>query len=217
MTPIVEASDILTWANAGQQSSPPDSLVTTAKDIASGITRYIYWTTGRADGYFSDAPVFSEVRDGNDSYKMYVLNGPIDTARISTVTITVNGMSIPQSQGYGMGGWFVEQGGNSIAMRDGGGVQGQTPFYLYDRPFRFVHGIGNVGLTYPGGYDEVPEDLFMGALKTGTVLLNKRLREDEGSRSTPQTGSVTGYRSWAWPPEFRNILENYKRTAMVMG
>jgi len=217
VTSLFEPSDLMQWSQVGQQSAPPENLVSTVEEIVSGVSSFVYWATGRADGYFTGGDTYTEVRDGNGSHKMYVLNGPIDTTKLSEVSVMVDARGIPQSSGCGSGGWFVEQGGSSIALRPGGGIylQGQSPWW--GRPFRFSHGIGNVSLAYPGGYSEVPEDLFLGCLAAGTVLLNRRLREDEGGRATPQTGSVTSYRSWAYPPAFRLMLQNYKRTSCWAG
>ncbi len=219
VTPLIQPSDVFTWAlqsTASPPVSPSAQIQTVVEEICEGITSYVYWRTGRQPGYFTDAPTYTEVRNGNGSSVLYVLNGPINTANLDEVTVQVANVTIPQSTTWGQGGWFVQQDGNSFGLRPGQSLT-QTPNWPFGRQYRFYSGIGNVSLTYPGGYSEVPYDLFMGCLQAAAVLLDRRLREDEGSRGTPQTGSVTGYRSWAYPPGFNKILKNYERTAMVMG
>lgn len=181
----------------------------TLDSVASLLVSYMTFESG----LFT---TFSEVRDGTNSETMGVLNGPINSVSL----VQVNGIQYGQSIVWNQGGYFVEQGGDFIAFRSGGGVAlgsfpSGSPFYA--TPWKFTRGKGNVQLTYTGGYNTAPLDIVTAVLKSATVLLGKRLREDEGSRTTPQTGSVSGFRSWKWSPEAEATFRAYRRMILNWG
>lgn len=184
------------------------------QETITGFSQTFLWMTGRTAGYFTGNgsggfQAFTETRNGNGSRSMGVLNGPIN----SVTTVQVGPISYPESVSWNQGGWFVAQGGEFISLRSG--TSGfPSGFPIFGPQWFFTPGVGNVTLEYTGGYETPPYDVVVAALKACTVIISKRLREDEGARSTPQTGSISNFRAWKWPPEVQQTIENYRRTIM---
>ncbi len=203
MQPLVTVQEFESWVGI-QSNTANDAL---ASVIINGWTQYVYWVTGRQPDLFVSQTSFTEVRDGNGSNVMWLLNDPI----ISVSSVIVNGQTIPASTGYGNGGWFIQQNADSIAIRSSANYIG-FPFPHATRSF--VRGKGNVTISYTAGYSTLPPDLYLATEKACTVIWNRRLREDEGSKVIPQTGQ-SNYRSWPFPPDVVEMLRSYRRTAMV--
>lgn len=184
------------------------------QETITGFSQTVLWMTGRTAGYFTGNgsggyQSFTEVRNGNGSSSMGVLNGPIQ----SVTSVQVGPITYSESTAWNQGGYFVVQGSQFIALRRG--TMGFPSGYpLYGPVWYFTPGIGNVTLEYTGGYETPPYDIVIAALKACTVIISKRLREDEGARSTPQTGSISNYRAWKWPPEVEQTILAYRRTLM---
>ncbi len=210
-TALITVADLFAFNDTGVYKNPPQSLVDIGLEIVNGWTSFVYWKTGRTPGYFTGLTNYSEVRDGTGSNVMFLLNGPIS----AVTSVQVNGITIPQSAGYGNAGWFIEANGNSLGIRGGGNSFVYGPF-LWNQPTIFAKGKGNCLINYMGGYAETPADVYLASLKACTVILNLRQREDEGSHVIPTAGQ-TNYRSWPWPPSCIQMLNNYARTYMALG
>jgi len=216
-----DIDDLITVAELAEWSNTPTgatagSTQNVFQEVITGWSKFVLWKTGRVSGYFTgtggDYTQFNEVRDGNGSDSMGLLYGPAS----SIVSVVVSGMAYGQSLAWNQGGWFIEQGGMFIGLRSGSSTF-PADYPMMGNQFRFTRGKGNVLLTYKGIYKAVPPDLLEASLKACTVIVSKRLREDEGGKMVPQTGSVTNFRAWKWPPEVSDVLLRYTRTIFTMG
>ena len=206
---LMTVQELLAWSNTGQQGQQ-DKIMPIAQEIITGISRAIYWATGRTSPMFSEVVNFTETYNGSGSDVLYLLNAPI----LAITSVTVNGVAFPASTAYGQAGYFVQSDSKSIALRSG--AASGYPFVAqwgWRSGYKFARGRGNVQVVYQAGYAEVPPDILLLVLKQATVFLNKRLREDESSHMVPQSGT-TAYRTWALSPEVKLMLQPYTRTAM---
>ena len=208
---LLRVSDLLGYSNTGQQTNVPPNVQAAAQEIITGWSEAVYWITGRTSPMLAAATAFTENYNGSGRDVLYLINAPI----LSVVSLTINGINIPVSAAYGQAGYFIQQDQKSIALRS-------NPTFGYpflaqfgrDCGYRFSRGRGNVQVSYTAGYNGVPADLFLLSLKQCTILLNKRLREDEASHMIPQSGQ-TNYAKWVYQPEVLAMLQPYIRTAMT--
>lgn len=186
-----------------------DNLV---QDVVDGITAFVYSWTGREPNFFTEVMHYTETYDGNGSTRLYLKNDNIQTLN----SVVVNGVPFPLSSGFGVNGIYVGLSQNYIALRWGSGI-GNAAYgnsNQWGAPYMFYRGQGNVVVDYNAGYAATPADLYMAVLKMCTQVINKRLREDEASKNIPEVGTVS-YRAWKWGPDVMQILNNYRRTALV--
>jgi hypothetical protein len=136
----------------------------------------------------------NETYDGNDSDRLLPRAFPI----ISVTAVSVDGLSIPQSQGF------------SSAT--------QVVGYLWDsrrillRGFRFSRGVQNVAVSYTAGYSSVPLDLKQAALEA--FALTYRQRTHIGEKSNSMGGQVTlSFDMSEVPPRSLCVFGQYRRIA----
>lgn len=217
---LCTVDDVATWGNMpsalSTATSPDAAMRNVIQEAISGWSDYVMWRSGRDPGYFkggNDFTEFTEVRDGTDSSSMGVLNGPVQSVSL----VKINGQAIPPSTDWNVFGWFIEANPSFIGIRMGTGfLSGFLGFGGYGGG-KFIGGKGNVVLIYKGGYKSVPPSLFEKTLKAVMVAVSRRLREDEGARTTPASGAVSSYRAYAWPPDCVQIVLNFTRTILTYG
>lgn len=216
---LITVQELADWANtptATDSTQPNYPVLQNIFQVAiTGWSSLVLQITGRSPGYFTGAghdayTLFTETRDGNGSNSMGVKNGPIE----EIFAVEVNGISFNESLQWNQGGFYIDENPNFISLRAGAGQLGNN-LPIFGRTWAFSLGKGNVALQYAGGFSSVPIDLVTASLKACTIIVSKRLREDEGSRTVPAQGSVTGYRAYKWPPEVQQVLTNYTRTIMA--
>lgn len=204
---VQELADWTTTPSAADGSN--QTLTTIYQEAITGWSILFHDLTGRDVGYYTgngsgDFSSYSEVHDGNGATSMGVLNGPVQSIQL----VQVNDVTFQQSTAWNMAGYYIDQNPNFVSLRSGGNGR------PHPRGWVFWPGQGNVLLQYQGGYQTVPADVVTATLKACAVILAKRLREDEGSRTIAATGSVSGYRAWKWPPECQQVITKYTRTIL---
>ena len=204
---LITVADLLQYANV---LAPSAAVQAIAQQIVTGWSDAVYWITGRTPPMLTAPTNFTETYNGSGSDVLYVINAPI----LSVASLQVNGVAIPASTAFGSRGYFIQQDGKSIALRSSPGNAYLAPVWGRNSSLKFARGRGNVAISYQAGYAACPPDLYLLSLKQCTILLNKRLREDEASHMIPQSGQ-TNYRQWAYQPEVLAMLQPYIRTAMT--
>ncbi|HKT10642.1 MAG TPA: hypothetical protein VJW77_02330 [Terriglobia bacterium] len=210
-----DLTDVATLIEYANLLSPNQQVQDIAQEVISGFSRSFYRYAGRTAGIYSAVTNLTEWYDGNNADILYTINDPI----VSVSSVAVNGTAVPQSTGVTAPGWFIDQSQKAIVMRWNSGGYGQATFANTDwavfsglQPYLFLRGRGNVEIVYSAGTAAVPDDLLLAALKQCTVFLNRRLREDERSKTIPSAGT-TSYASWAWSPDVLQICAGFKRQA----
>lgn len=155
------------------------------------------------------APVaYTEVRDGNGSYRLILRNWPIT----SVESLLVSGQPFSQSTGFGSRGWVIDGSKKSIVIRTGG-----SQSTLGRASGGFDEGIQNVEVQYHAGFTGVPLDIQKAC--THMVAINYKRTEwlDMASKSMSAGGSTgtTSYRSWELPPEILRVMHHYTRDTWV--
>lgn len=203
---LISTSQLFEFANVPSPSAPIQSI---GQEIIDGWTEAVYWITGQTRPLFTEPTDFTEVLNGSGSDVLYLTNRPI----ISVRSLLVNGVAYPVSGGFGQAGFFIQADKKSLALRSAGAGY---PFAWRGRPvaYKFVRGRGNIEVQYSAGYSGCPADLQLLSLKQCTILLQKRIREDEESHAIPQAGQ-TNYHKWAIQPEVLAFLQPYIRVAMT--
>jgi len=201
---------VKTWANVVDPLADD-----TIQALITAFSQYVINYTGVQSLGASSS--YTDTLDGNGSFRIFTRNRPI----VSVQQVLVNGVAMPQSMGFNSAGWFVEQSGNSIAVRAGGSGSGFiTNSYPSGSalPFLFVKGIGNVQITYNAGYDAVPFDLeFMARRCVGTQYKRSNWIDLQTKEQAVSSGRQTTmhFRDWALAPEDQLILKQYRRLAVV--
>jgi hypothetical protein len=197
---IVSIADLKQWANVSGTAS--DDLI---QDVITGISTFVYTWTGRTPNIFSDVTSLTETYSGSGSRILYLRNFPI----VSVSSLVVSGQNIAVSPAWGTPGYFIDDSKKFLTIRPGGGA-GTFASLNLGAGWAFWPGIGNIAVTYSAGYASAPEDLYIAVLKMCTVVLNRRLREDQAGEAIPQAGT-TSYRTWDFGPDVWSILRTYKR------
>ena len=174
--------------------------------IITGCSQMWLTKTGRAS--LNSVGTYSEFYDGNGSIRLFLDNYPV----VSVTNLQVNNQTIPQSTAVGVGGWFIERPGRSIAIRPRGAGGLQTTLgYPCGWQYQFTMGIGNVLVQYTGGFDGIPNDIFEAV--TWQVAQSYKKREAinvDSQNMGGGAGSVT-YSKWDWTPEIKQLLRDYTK------
>ena len=182
------------------------------------------WQTGfnNQDGTLSSGSPFnspqsySEVYDGNGSFRMFLRVYPI----VSVTQLMINGVVIPQSTGtWGAPGFLIDGTRKSLSFQTGGGGGAQSftfPGYPALGSNRwFVKGVQNISVQYEAGYPVTPFDIEECAKKVVAQNYKRRDWIDQKSQAMAQGMGTTTLRDWKMPPECVAVISRYQRTAMV--
>lgn len=178
--------------------------------IITGLSQYWLNQTGRTS--LNSVQNFNEFYDGSGSFRLFLDNYPI----VSVTSLQVNNCNIPQSTGVGVGGWFIERSGKSLALRPtgAGGVQTTVGYPGLGPGYTFCMGVGNVQVQYSAGYAGIPNDIFEAVAWQSAQAYKKR---EQINLENLQMGGGTGganYVKWDWTPEIKSTLNSYKRIAI---
>lgn len=196
---------------AGVNNALSDDVI---QAVITAFSQYVIDYTGVQS--FTSISEYVDILDGNGSDRIFVRNRPIREIQ----QVLVDGVNRQVSAGYNQAGCFIDQSGNSISIRVGGG---SNPTLTNTYPGRgsnlvFSTGRGNVLIKYLAGFMEVPFDLELTARRVSAVNYKRTLWIDIVSKMQAVSGgqeTVMKFRDWAMPPEDVLVLNVYKRLAPV--
>lgn len=132
--------------------------------------------------------VYSEARDGNGLDFMVFSNRPV----ITVSSITVDGVTIPQSTNHAVAGWVLANGWK-VALRGG---------------YTFRQGIQNVSMIYTAGFASVPADVVQACCLMVGLFYKERDRMGINSKSVG--GENISFTDDDMPPSVRETVNNYR-------
>jgi hypothetical protein len=205
--------------------------------VTSASLQFLRWTgRGPQDGSlpvqspFVEPCDYDEVYDGSGTDRQFTRNAPI----VSVALVEVDGLAIPASTGTNIPGWVVDGAGKSITIRPGGPASG-LPYGSYGgfwgtyarnfgARYNFNPGAQNVRVQYQAGFYGIPYDVMQAV--TEIVALATKDRSWIGHRSeslaagggTVSFGGPGDYGNTPYmyvPPRSSNVIEMYKRRALV--
>lgn len=203
---LIALDQVKDWCSIAETNTDEDSIL---QFFITSFSQYVLNRTGVSS--FNSVVQYTDTYDGNGRERLFVRNPPIQTL-ISAVAGTFN---YPFSTGPSVAGIFVEDSQKSIAFRSQVGVL-YPPMAIY--PYYFPRGIGNIQVTYMGGYNSVPYDLQEICMEEIAILYFRKDWKDLASKAQSAGGGVTGtttYRSWHLQPRSETILHFYMRYARV--
>ena len=130
---------------------------------------------------------YQERYSGAGSTRLLLRQTPVQ----SVISLTINGVIIPASDGVSLGYRF-----DDLSITLVGRV--------------FSHGINNVEADYVAGFDDVPADIELAVLDTVAREYRERQRIGKKSDAQPQGGNTT-YDTAALSERAKLILGNYQR------
>jgi len=134
---------------------------------------------------------FSETRDGTGSNRMVFGNPPVS----AVTSVVIDGWSIPIGDAVSAPGYYF------------------TPRRLMLNGYRFSVGLGNVELSYEGGFAAIPDDIEQAVIEI--VVHAYKERDRIGHSSQAMAGETTSYIVRDMPPRAESILRNYKRVVPI--
>lgn len=193
-------------------------LITSASIVALRETGYgpSDWTIPATGGSPLNSPCsFTENYDGNGSPRMFLRNQPIRSVQ----ALTINGVSISASTGFGAPGYVIDQNGKSLSLRGGGAGSG-GPFTFTGwggsaAGYYFSKGIQNVSVQYTAGFDSTPFDLQDGVEILVGVNYRRAPKREQASIAMAQGAGTIAFRDWEIPPEVLRTFRAYRRSALV--
>lgn len=191
---LVDLATVKQWLNIANTNTDDDLLI---QFLITAFSQHVLNKTGIAS--FTSVDAFVDTYDGNGQERLFVRNPPI----VSVASVNVGSLSLPQSTGLTSNGWFIEDSKKSIALR--GCV------------YRFHRGLGNIQVSYTGGYSEVPIDLAEAAMNAIGQNYVRKDWKDLASQAISSGSGVTGtsrYRDWVYPPGVLETILFYKRRAL---
>lgn len=127
-----------------QVSSADDDLI---QDAITAFSQWALSFTGRDS--LSGVALYTEIYDGNGSYRIFTRNSPI----LAVSSIQVNGVTVQPSSAYNTPGYYIELEKRSIAIRSGGNASFTVnSFSGGSLPYAFLKGFGNIQIVYSAGY-----------------------------------------------------------------
>jgi len=200
---LVLLDDVKAWLNMPLSNTNDDLVL---QILISSFSDYVRQRTGRNN--LSQIVQYTEIYDGNGNNEIFLRNPPIQ----SLISCTIGGYAVPFSPATNVAGVYITQELKSIAFRNSG-WQLYPPSSIY--PYCFTPGKGNVQVTYTGGYETTPWDLYEVAMKVCALNYKRKDWIDLAAKNLGVTGSTGGtrYRDWARPPECEEVLLHYQRWA----
>lgn len=185
-------------------------------------TAWLWWTgLGNQNRINTQSPfnsqvTYSEVYDGNGSPRMYLRNRPI----ISVVSLSIDGVVMQASTGYPNPGYVIDGNAKSIVLINGGGPSSATFSFNYlPGPscggWWFKKGLQNVSVQYTAGYSTTPFDVELAAKQIVATTYQRKKRRDQTSQAMAQGAGTIAFRDWSIPPEAREVINAYRRDAIL--
>lgn len=183
-------ADLTTLANAkawlNETSTANDQLISR---LVSAASDYIQTWLNRTFAISS----YTETRNGTDGDGMAVKNYPVT----QVTSITVDGVSIPQSTSTGMSGWTLNDTGTMI----------------YLRGYRFTRGRSNVVLNYSAGFAATPNEIEQACIEL--VGLRMKDRDRIGVVSKGLAGESITFSQKDFSDAIQTTLTNYKKVVLL--
>jgi Phage gp6-like head-tail connector protein len=183
-------ADLTTLASAklwlSESSSSNDQLIT---QLIGAASDYIQTWLNRT---FAVA-TYTEVRDGTGGYGLATKAHPIT----AVLSVTVNGVAIPQATNAQMSGWLVNDPGTMI----------------YLRGYQFSRGRGNVTFSYTSGFAVVPKEIEQACIEL--VGLRYRERDRIGVVSKGLAGESISFSQKDFSDAIETTLTNYKKVVLL--
>ena len=191
---LIDLETVKSWLGILSANTDADNIL---QFLITAFSQHVLNKTGVST--FNNVQSYIETYDGNGHNRMFLRNPPV----AAVVSVVVGAQTLQASTGPTTPGWYVEDSQKSIALRGN---------------LRFHQGMGNVIVSYTGGYDEVPSDLQEAALIAISQNYKRKDWQDLASASLSSGSGVSGttrYRDWQYPPQVQNTIEYYKRRALV--
>lgn len=182
-----------------------------------------YWLwfcgLGNQNGVNTQSPLnsvcsFTDTYDGNGSNRFYLRNRPI----ISVASLQINGVSIPQSSGYGQAGFLIDGDAKSLAIQQGSaGATANFSFQGWPWPQSgpyFQKGIQNILVNYSAGFEVTPFDVELASKQTVALTWQKKGRQDVASEAMAMGAGTISFRNFTIPPEALKTMIAYQRQSM---
>jgi hypothetical protein len=209
-TDLVEIDDVKSWLNIPSTNTDDDGLL---QLLISSFSQYVLNRTGQQS--FSTVNSYTDIYSGNNSYRLFLRNTPIQ----SVTSIIVGAWTVPQSTGLTTNGWYIDPDGKSVVLRSSASGYMTAPYssYYTTWPGCFLRGQGNIQVTYTAGYNSVPYDLQEAVMEAVAINYSRKDWIDLASKALSPTGGggSTRYRDWHLPPGIRIVLDYYSRRAIA--
>jgi hypothetical protein len=135
---------------------------------------------------------FTETRNGTGGRVLSLKNRPVTAVS----TLTIDGVSIPPSSGFGTAGYWVSDDGTMLLLRG----------------HRFERGLGNVTIAYTAGYATVPADLQQAVNELVALRFKERKHFDQAGE-TINGAQGTTFIVKDMRESTRMVLDRYRRVA----
>jgi hypothetical protein len=173
----------LTSLNAVKQKAELDPATVYKDDveIQAAITGFSRWILNKSGVASLNSVVdLLETYDGNGNDRLFLRSRPI----LALSPVTIDGVTISVSTGYGVWGVFIEDSRKSIALRSGpaGGTRFQGGWYAPGsyggwggkvRGPNFLRGLGNIQVPYTAGYPPQPVENEPQTIASQTITLSE--------------------------------------------
>lgn len=191
----------------GASGTGPDPTSALIQGLITSASQYWLWRTGQ--GSLSQVVAYNEWYDGNGQNRLFLRNQPVT----AITTISINGVPVAASNGYGIPGVMIHQDGKSLVIRPGGGSSVTTSTFLAGGQI-FERGMQNINAQYSAGYASTPPDVADKATQMVAVNFKRRGWIDQASQMLSQAGTIS-YQKWEIPPEVERTIRNYTRVAVI--
>lgn len=155
---LTSINGVKSWLSANGQPNASTSDDANIQACITALSAEFLWRTGRGprsnvlptQSPYVEPVSFSETYDGNGHDQLFLRNAPIQSVQ----SLMINGVSIPQSTGYGVFGFAIADDGRSLYMIHGSGAILSTRLGF---GHHFSKGRQNVSVQYTAGYGVVSQ------------------------------------------------------------
>ncbi len=195
---------------------------TIIQDAITAFSAYVLRRTGRgpldgtipAKSPFVESVSYDDVYDGSGTLRQQIRNWPVT----AVTSVTVNGITVPQSATPNNSGWVIDGDRRFISMRGIGNPRGYGGYSGYggwgagprfSGGLGFSNGIQNVEIIYTAGFTGVPFDLEMAARKV--VALNYKRRQWIGQKSQAMAAGAgtVSFEGWEMDTDCARTIDYY--------
>jgi hypothetical protein len=135
---------------------------------------------------------YTENRNGTGGRALALKNRPVTAVS----ALTIDGIAIPPSSGFGTPGYWISDDGKMILLRG----------------YRFERGMGNVVIVYTGGFAICPADLQQAVTELVALRFKERKHFDQ-SGETINGAQGTTFIVKDMRESTRMVLDRYRRVA----
>lgn len=154
------------------------------------------------------APVtYTEVYDGNGSFRMFLRNSPIQS--VTSLIIGLN--TIQASSGFGQAGYAIEGSKRSLVIRGGSNIASTSYDWAGGWGWGFQKGIQNIQVVYSAGFASTPADIELCARKCCALTYVRKSWTGLKNKSMGQGAGSTSYDDSEWPEDVERLIIDYTR------